>query len=285
MYRCILPLSVILFGCTPSAIPPDVVPKTPPKRIISTLPSITEVLFDIGLGDRIVGDSYHTKYPPETAKIAKIGGLYDINYESIISLKPELVILSVENVTLRQSLSAPVLSVDHRSLSGMLDSYLVIGEIFGSDVLTIARKKRQELQNKLNEYVPKTDDKVPIRTLIALDRTHGIGRIQNLFAAGRDSFLTEVVARAGGINVVEDRTRQYGVEGVIFLAPDVIIDIHTSSNNVEQSVFDWQSLGKSVPAVRHNRILTLTEDFASIPGPRTPMLIEKIAQYFESLQE
>ena len=282
VYRLFFLLLILFLGCHPPATPPDVVPETPPQRIISTLPSITEVLFDIGLGDRIVGDSFYTKYPPETAKITKIGGLYDINHERMIALKPDLVILSTGNVALRPSLSAPVLIVDHETLSGMLDSYLIIGAVFESDILTVAKKKRQELSDKLNEFNVKTEGKKPIRTLIAIDRTHGIGRIQNLIAAGADSFLHEVIAKAGGENVAEF-TRQYGTEGVIHLAPDVIIDIHTGGIDSERSAFDWQSLGNSVPAVRNNRILTLTDDFASIPGPRTPLLIEKIAQYFESL--
>ena len=287
MYRLFFPFLLVLLGCTPAAVTPDVVPDAPPQRIISTLPSITEVLFDIGLGDRIVGDSYSTKYPPETEKIAKIGGLYDANRERIISLKPDLVIMSVENDALRQSLSVPVLLVDHRTLPGVLDSYLIIGEIFGADFLTVARKKRQELLDKLNAFEARTGGKEPVRTLIAIDRSYGTGRIQHLFVAGADSFLSEAVAKAGGENVAAPiglLAPILSAEGVIHLAPDVIIDIQISGINMEQSVADWQSLGNSVPAVRHNRILTLTDDFASIPGPRTPMLIEKIVRYFESLE-
>ena len=282
MYRLIVLFLLLFLGCTPPAPPPDVVPETPPQRIISTLPSITEVLFDIGLGGRIVGDSSYTKYPPEAAKIAKIGGLYDINHERIITLKPDLIILSAENSSLRQSLTAPVLTVDHRSLSGVLDSYLLIGRMFGADTLSIARKKQRELRSKLNKFELQTEGKEPIRTLISIDRSYGIGKIQNLWVAGADSFLSEAAVKAGGQNVVT-HTGQYGAEGIIHLAPDVIIDIQISGTDPAQSLSDWQSLGDSVPAVKHRRILVLTDDFASIPGPRTPLLIEKIARYFENM--
>ena len=283
MHRLICLFLLVLLGCVPS-VPHDAVPSAPPQRIVSTLPSITEVLFDIGLGDRIVGDSPFTKYPPEAAQIPKIGGLFDFNHEQIITLKPDVVILSIENVAFRQSLSVPVLLVDHQTLSGVLDSYLIIGEMFGTDILTVARQKRQELSDKLDEFNAKTERKAPIRTLIAIDRSFGTGRIHNLFVAGTDSFLSEVVAKAGGENVVAVTTRQYGAEGIIHLAPDVIIDIRVSGTDQEQSLADWQSLGNSVPAVRNRRILVLTDDFASIPGPRTPMLIEKIVRYFESVE-
>jgi len=289
MYRLIVPFFIVCLGCAPSPplVSPDVIPEMPPQRIISSLPSITEVLFDIGLGNRIVGDSSFTKYPPETAQIAKIGGLYDINRERIVSLKPDLVILSVENDSLRQSLYAPVLMVDHRTLSGVLDSYLIIGELFGGETLATARKKRHELLNKLNAFKARTEGKEPIRTLISIDRSYGTGRIQHLFVAGADSFLSEAVAMAGGENVAASTgllAPMLSAEGVIHLAPEVIIDIQISGIDPARSVSDWQSLGNSVPAVRHRRILTLTDDYASIPGPRTPMLVEKIVRYFESLE-
>jgi len=79
MYRFVFLFFVVFFGCTPQVEPPAC-PNTPPQRIISTLPSITEVLFDIELGDRIVGDSFFTEYPPETAKSRKSA----INTDSIV---------------------------------------------------------------------------------------------------------------------------------------------------------------------------------------------------------
>jgi len=277
----------LMLGCAPSTKPSLDIPTTPPQRIISTLPSITEVLFDIGLGNRIVGDSSYTKYPSETLTLEKIGGLYDINREKIVSLKPDLIILSVESESLRQSLPVPVLIVDHRTLEGVLDSYLVIGAIFESEILSATIKKQQELKNKLEKFDIKTKGKKPVRTLICIDRSYGTGQIQNLFVAGADSFLSDAVARAGGENVAASiglLAPTLSAEGVIHLAPDVIIDIQISGRNETQGLSDWQSLGDKVPAVKNHHILTLTDDFASIPGPRTPMLIEKIVRYFESLE-
>ena len=287
MYRLVFLFLIVVVGCIPSAVPPSVVSDTPPQRIISTLPSITEVLFDIGLGDRIVGDSSYTKYPLEAEKIPKIGGLYDMNHEQIVLLNPDLIVLSAEGESLRPPFPAPVLIVDHRTLSGVLDSYLIIGKVFGAESLTVAQQKRQELLDKLNEFDARTDKKEPIRTLISIDRSYGTGRIQDVCVAGGDSFLTEVVARAGGKNVMASSrlsAPMLAAEGVISLAPDVIIDIQISRTDPTQGLADWQSLGNSVPAVRHHRILVLTDDFASIPGPRTPMLIEKIVSYFKSIE-
>ena len=280
--------AALVFGCVPAANLPVLDPETPPQRIISTLPSITEVLFDIGLGDRIVGDSSYTKYPPEALAHEKIGGLHDINREKIVTLKPDVMILSVENESLRKSFSVPILLVDHRTLEGVLDSYSIIGEVFGEATLNIALKRRQDLLDKLHSHDARTKRKTPIRTLICLDRSYGTGLIQNLCVAGENSFLSDVVTRAGGENVAASLgllAPMLSIEGIIHLAPEVIIDLRVNGTEEEQGINDWQSLGDRVPAVKHRRILTLTDDFASIPGPRTPLLLEKIVRYFETLDE
>jgi ABC-type Fe3+-hydroxamate transport system substrate-binding protein len=165
----------------------------------------------------------------------------------------------------------------------VLDSYPVIGAVFGEEVLTIAQRRQQELIDKLNEFEAKTKRRKPLRTLICLDRSRGTGRIQNLWIAGTDSFLNEVLVKAGGENVAKF-TRQYGTEGIIHLAPDVIIDLYIDGKDSTQSESDWQSLGNSIPAIKNHRILTLTDDFAPVPGTRTPILIEKIVRYFESIE-
>jgi len=98
--------------------------------------------------------------------------------------------------------------------------------------------------------------------------------------------LSEAVTLAGGENAAASiglLAPTLSAEGVIHLAPDVIIDLRITGMDATQGLSDWQSLGDKIPAVKNRRILTLTDDFATVPGPRTPMLIEKIAQYFESM--
>ena len=107
-----------------------------------------------------------------------------------------------------------------------------------------------------------------------------------MYVAGKDSFLSDVVSRAGGENVAASTgllAPIISTEGVIDLAPDVIIEIQVSGQASGRKLSDWQSLGENVPAVKNRRILVLEDDFASVPGARTPMLIEKIVQYFESI--
>ena len=288
-----LSVLTVFLGCIPGTQPQEggnSAAETMPQRIISTMPSITEVLFDIGLGSLIIGDSQHTTYPPEAQHIEKIGGHFDASYEKIISLKPDLIIVSIENRSLRQSLRLPTLIVNHQTLPGVLESYLIIGNYFGGNVLETATQRHQALSDRLDAFANDGQEnrtqRNPIRTLICIDRSYGTGRIQNLYVAGSESFLSEAVDKAGGKNVAASLgllAPALSAEGVIHLAPDVIIDIQVRDRDLTQSLSDWHSLGDSVPAIKYGRILVLTDDFASIPGPRTPMLIEKIARYFDTL--
>ncbi|MBR5626732.1 MAG: ABC transporter substrate-binding protein [Thermoguttaceae bacterium] len=107
-----------------------------PQRIISTVPSITETLFALDLQNRLVGVSDFCHYPPEADKIRKVGGYFDPNLEAMLELEPDLVLILKENQDLRrrlESLGINVLTVDHSSITGILESFEQIGAVFGDD--------------------------------------------------------------------------------------------------------------------------------------------------------
>jgi iron complex transport system substrate-binding protein len=182
--------------------------------------------------------------------------------------------------TLR-NLKVEMLIVDHRSLQGLLDSYEVVGERFGIEILKFAKLKRKKLQDDLDVFAEKAKGHKPVRTLVCIDRSRGTGKIQNLFVAGAGSFLNDVLKLAGGENVAEPigmLAPSISAEGIIDLAPDVILDLQIGDMNIKQSEAEWRTLGNQVPAVKNNRIYLITDDFATIPGPRIPILIEKFAR-------
>jgi len=288
---------VFFTGCAET---PEPVPVASPQRLISTVPSITEILFDIGLGDRIVGDSRFTIYPPETLKIEKIGGLYDIEWERVITLRPDLAITTVENGSAQKRLGElriDTLAVDHRSLEGVLASYDLIGERFGGEIQEKARQRKAALKAKLDELEEKTANLPRVRVMLCLDRARGSGRIQNLYIAGTNPFLQEVIRLAGGDNVGAESGLPYpnvSAEGILAMNPDVIVDLLTGEGTVasaflteEQkktkildSMNDWKTLGNSIAAVKSDRIFLLMDDFTTIPGPRTPLFVEQLIDVF-----
>ncbi|MDR1924864.1 MAG: ABC transporter substrate-binding protein [Planctomycetaceae bacterium] len=272
------------------------IPQAAPQRIVSTTPAITELLFEVGLGDRVVGDSQFTVYPPEAAKIEKIGGLYDRNNEKILSLKPDLVIYPVEDVQFRQTLlemGLVGLGVDHRSLAGVLESYELVGKCCGGDSLAIALDKRRVFENFLQECRDNSGSRERGRlgVLVCVDRQRGTNRIDGVYVAAKGTFFDEVINLAGGKNAVTKSILPYPnitAEAIIEFNPDVIIDIQViriSQNNdnaIESLRNDWQTLHKSINAVKNNNVFIITDDYAPVPGPRTPLLIKKFREILDA---
>ncbi len=284
-------------GCSVSP-PEKSIPATSPQRIVSTVPSITEILFDIGAGDRIVGDSAFTRFPTETENIPKIGGLYDTNIETVVSLKPDLVILLDENSPLSRQLKPfdmETLVVDHRSLEGVLESYEIIGRRLGPEILANAQNKKRLLVERIDAASQKDLSTKPVPVLLCVDRIRGTGRIQGLYAAGTNPFYEEVIKFAGGKNVATSTGLAFptlSAEGIAELAPEVIVELFTGEGRntvsdmdesaqremLESARSDWKSLGIDIPAVKNDRVYLIADDYVTIPGPRTPLLIEKLAQ-------
>ncbi|MDR2763264.1 MAG: ABC transporter substrate-binding protein [Planctomycetaceae bacterium] len=265
------------------------------ERIISTTPAITELLFEIGLGDKIVGDSAFTLYPPEAAKIEKIGGLYDRNNEKIISLQPDLVVFPFEDVQFDQKLAQYKigrLAVDHRSISGLLESYELVGKLFGGDYLERARKKRREFEDFLRECKSQSEKLKKLRVLTIIDRQRGTGRIDNVFIAGADLFFSEILSLAGGENVASNLSVPYpniSTEAIIDFNPDVIIDLQVipeDDKSMEKTLrSDWDTIKELVPAVKRGDIFIITDNYISIPGPRIPLIIKKFRKILDSCRE
>ncbi|MDR0336036.1 MAG: helical backbone metal receptor [Planctomycetaceae bacterium] len=302
LFICVVCLLVAHNGCgnstspkTSQTIPPQTIRRIEsPQRLISTAPSLTELLFDIGLGDRVVGDSKFTTYPPETNKIEKIGGLYDGNWEKIVELKPDLVLILDKNESFRlrcQELGIESLAVDHGSMEGVLESYHLIGKRFGAEIMQKALDKKTELENKLQTLRAKSEELPPIRVLICIDRLRGNGQLQNLYVAGTNPYFQDAIHWAGGTNVAASTNLAIpvlSVEGVVAMNPEVIIDlmvgakVQAAENGEEITendlINDWKTLGNEVDAVKTGKIYVLTEDYATIPGPRTPLFVEKLLE-------
>lgn len=289
----------LAFGCdkrTPSS-EPQVRRVESPRRLVSTVPSITEILFDIGLGDRIVGDSRFTTYPPEAKKIEKIGGLLDTDWEKIVELKPDLLLmlLGKEMCGMQSDKTAvETLVLDHRTMEGVLESYDLIGKRFGPEVMSMAQERKAALEEKLKAIRSKASAFEPVRVLVCIDRAREGGRLQNIYVAGTNPYFQDAIRWAGGMNVAETTGLPFPnmtVEGILSMNPDVIVDLmvgerssrietgeEISNAEVNGFVDDWKTLGNTVNAVKTGRIYIITDNYATVPGPRTPLFVEKLLE-------
>ncbi len=241
-----------------------------PRRLVSLAPSVTEILFRLGLGDRVVGVTMFCNFPPETAGKARIGGFSNPSAEKIVSLKPDLVIVipnvgNREAVNTVQRLGIDVLVLEIRDLEGLFRSIREIGSATGvsrqADVLA------GFLQAEISSLGEQVVDLPHPSILIAFSRDPFI-------IAGPGSFPGELVRIAGGMIPVEDNDSHYprlGMEMILKIAPEVILqtamDGETTGNADAQLLESWKDW-PALPAVAAGRVHTVDPDLILRPGPR-----------------
>ena len=242
------------------------------SRAISLAPSITESIFAAGAGDRLVGVTTYCNYPAETASIEKIGDTLNPNIERIMALKPDIVFVSTAsqleaftNVLAQQNIAVFVSNA--ANFNDAVSAIGKFGAIFGT--VENAKKAAEGMQTKAAELEREVKGREPARVFVQISN-------EPLFTIGRDSFLTEIVQRAGGISVTKDVESGYpklSKETALALNPDVIILSDSEDNQEPNDVF------RNSPAVKNGRVYKIDADIISRPGPRLVDAIEQIAGF------
>ena len=253
-------------------------------RIVSLAPSVTELLFDLGLGPRVVGVSAFCRYPPEARAVPKVGGFLDLNVEQIVARKPTSVFGLQESVTLTRPLERFSLTLDlldHTSLAGIRASYNTVAARCG--VQDRARERLTDLEGReasIRARCASESSTPPKRVMVVVGRTREGSSQTGVYVSGHDGFYSDIVALLGGVNVHQGRTvavPTLSAEGIMKLAPDVIIDILNEDDEEREADYrEFWGRFPSVPAVRQGRVVVVRDDFASIPGPRYILLAEKL---------
>ena len=243
-------------------------------RVVSLAPNLTENIFAVGAGDRLVGVTTFCDYPEQAKAIAKIGDTMTPNMESIIALKPDVVFVSTASQieAFMKTLDANGIAVyvtNPTSLDGVLKNLSRFGELLGTqdqaDKLVADLQRRVEAANPPAEYPVMPHPKVFVQ----------ISK-EPLFTIGKQSFLTELVARAGGHSVTADVDSAYpklSKETASALNPEVIILSDSEDNKDPNEVF------KNSSAVKNGRVYKVSADLLSRPGPRLVDVLEQIARY------
>ena len=243
-----------------------------PSRIITLIPAVTEMLFAIGAGQQVVGVSSFDTYPPEATTRTRVGALLNPDFERVLSLKPDLVVVYVSQkdlITRLERVGVPTFVYRHAGLADVETTISALGERVGR--IPEATRVVQDLQTGL-DAVRKSVAGRP-KPGVALIFGRDAGTLRNIFVSGGVGFLHDLIEVAGARNAFADVKReslQVSSEGMLARAPDVVIEGHQSSWDQsatarEQAV--WQTLS-ALPAARTNRIHIVADDRLFIPGPR-----------------
>lgn len=251
--------------------------------VVSLAPNVTETIFALGEGKRIVGVSEFDDYPPEVAALPSMGGYLDPDLEKLTLASPGLVIVPGrhEEVTAFGEMNQiPVLNVHMDNLETIHAGIDAIGAALG--VPLRATELRAKMDGDLAALREALHDLPRKKVLIVLGRERG--DLTNLQTVGGTSFISEIVDAAGGDNIYKSAAQPYleaSKETVLLEAPDAIIEIHAGKNltkNQMQLLYnDWRFLD-TVPAVKNGAIYFVTESHAMRPGPRIADVAKIIAR-------
>ena len=285
MTRLVLILSMLM-GTGAAAPVPAFGDEPAPGRIVSLAPSVTEVLFAVGAGDRVVGVTDWCDWPPEARLLPKVGGHVDPNLEVVVSLRPDLVIYEVAAADVGERLERlglRTLAVEQRHLEGILSSLILVGDACGTPA--VALEVSRDLTARLEAVRISVRDRRPVRALVVIGRDLAGGELRDVYVAGRGTFLGELLEAAGGVNACPVDAVRYPTlsrEALMRLAPEVIIELAPELGDdprgPERLVAAWRAL--QVPAGRNDRVYVITDDAPMIPGPRVIDTLELFAGAF-----
>lgn len=248
-----------------------------PQRIISTSPSITEMLYALGLGDRVVGVTSYCHYPPEVRDKPQIGNYLRPDLETIVAMRPDLVVALAEHGELLprlKRLGLEALSLRHNNLEGIYQSLTELSERAGVPERGVAliKKIKTDLEavRLRAEALPKRE------TLFIVGRTPGT--IQGVVAVGVGPFLNELIEIAGGVNLLRDAGQHYpqiSREAILVRRPEVILDMGdmaatdgVTEEHKRSVAALWKRAFPDIPAVTAGRAYAVADDRYVVPGPR-----------------
>ena len=248
---------------------------TPPRRVVSLAPSLTEIVFLLGRQEILVGVTRYCNFPPAASSLPKVGGVSDPDVERIVALSPDLVLCTTdgnprEKVRTLEELGIPCFAVSPQDLDAVFASIRRVGILLsaagrGGTEAESLRRRAGRVRAAGGE-----GGRAAPRVLFAVSTAPVI-------AAGAGTFMDELVRISGGVNVAAGRAGRYprlSAEDLVSLRPDIVFLAGMAGvERFPEELTRW----KEVPAFRDGEIVTLDGDIVTRPGPRLVAALEQVS--------
>jgi iron complex transport system substrate-binding protein len=251
-----------------------------PARIISLSPNLTEILFALGLDEKIIAVSSDSDYPPDAASKSKVGTFWQPNTEAIIAARPDLVVcesfdqqMAVAKILRRTGLNVLVLRIE--SIRELFSAIEKIGQ--AARCTTAAQQLAADIKNQLDHIRAMSSSTGKVKVLWVV-------QTEPLRVAGRNTFVNEIVELAGGQNTIGPTIDQYpsvGTEEIIGCGTEVVIQPAMGAENIHKQQIaaeKFWSRFTNLPAVKNKRIYVIDADTTLRLGPRLPQGLQTVAQ-------
>ncbi|KUO51627.1 MAG: hypothetical protein APF76_13360 [Desulfitibacter sp. BRH_c19] len=244
----------------------------PPQRVISLTPAVTEILFELELGDKVMGVTEYCTFPEEALSKPKMGGFEDPNIELVVDAEPDIVFVAAgiqtELIERLEELGITVFCLDAASVDQVIKNISMVGDIMG--VPEITKSLTDEMQEKVDYIVDKVkDQEKPVVFFEVWD--------EPLMSAGPGTFIDSIINLAGGSNLAGDADTQFpqlSMEILFERDPDVYIanDFHKKGDIMTRPGYE------TLKAIKTERVYTLNDDLVTLPGPRIVLGLEEVAK-------
>ena len=251
--------------------------ETAPKRIVPLAPSLTEILYYLGLGDSVVGVTDFSYYPPKALQKPTVGSYTNLNIEKIISLSPDLAIGTKDgntqgDVDLLGQARIPVFIVNPRDIRRVISTIAEIGNLCG--VIEKGNKAVDDLDKRLKTVRAAVEGSA--RPLVFLQIN-----LKPIMTVNKNTLHNDLINMAGGVNMTADEPITYpriSIEEVISKKPDIIlISSMERGGEFEEARKAWMKWS-SIPAVKNNRVYLIDSDLIDRPSQRIIDGLEAMAR-------
>ena len=249
----------------------------PARRIISLAPSITEILFALGLNEEIAAITNFCDYPEAVLGKPRIGGFVNPDTEKIVSLKPDLIIgirdgNRMDTVHRLNDFGFPVYLIDPKGFDGVLGTIKNIGDVVG---------REKESRRLIKELVDKRENMITLTRSLSKPKVFfQVGDVP-LITVGKGTLADDLIRLAGGRSISENELvsyPSYGIETILARAPEIIIMTSMESKKDHMNlVKKWQNW-KSIPAVKMNAIYVIDSNLVDRPTPRIAEGLEALVR-------
>jgi len=250
----------------------------PPKRIVSLAPNITEILFGLGLDEEVVGVSIHCNYPEKAKSKVRVGSYISIDFERVISLKPDLIIATgagntKEMVERLERLGFRTFVIFPKRFDDVLRSIDHLGQV-------VAREKEasliiQSMKERKERVLERTKGQVCPKVFLQIGESP-------IITVGKGSFGDDLIRLAGGENIAGNDREMYprlGMEEILKRSPEVIlVSSMNPKGDYERILREW-GRWKMIPAVKNGRVHLIDSDLIDRPAPRIISGLEEMARW------
>ena len=246
-----------------------------PERVVSIGPSITEFLFALGAGPRVVGVDDFSDEPAAASKLEKVGGI-KVNFEKVVSLKPDLVLsVKFSDGTIEKLAGAGllVLVVDPQSAGDVARTAILLGRAIGSDGETMARDIQKRVDDVRSKTTSATTKPRVYHEIDASDPT-------KIFTVGPGSYIHDLIEIAGGANIAARATSAYpqlSAEEILRSDPEIIV-LAAADYSAKPDQVAARAGWSAISAVKNKRIVTIAPNLINRPGPRVGEAAEAYAK-------